>query len=166
MAAKAAENCGATLEQLGDFDGAQRAYRKGMTCSDKALATRLMFALGGLLAKKDDIEGAETAYRETRRLGRQAAAEFNVLIQALGQLTPMSRQYFAPVLNPVHRESVVLAALRLGTILLKRRELDEAETLLREARAAEQSIAVQAAFPLGILLNERGRREEAIAEFR
>jgi hypothetical protein len=64
-----------------------------MTCSNKALATRLMFALGG--HGKDDIEGAETAYRETRRLGRRAAAGFNVLIQALGQLTPMSTIFCA-----------------------------------------------------------------------
>ena len=164
--AKAAENCGAMLEEMGDFDGAQQAYRDGMSGSEKALATRLMFVLGELLAKKGDMDGAETAYRETRQIGTQAAAEFDVLTQALGQLTPMSRQYFAPVLSPVYHESVVLAALRLGAILLQRQELDEAETMLREARAAEPSIAVHAAFHLGLLLNERGRREEAITEFR
>ena len=58
------------LEQRGDLDGAEAAYRRADARGDATGA----FNLGGLLAERGDLAGAEAAYRRADERGDAGGA--------------------------------------------------------------------------------------------
>ncbi len=86
--------------------------------------------------------------------------------EALNQADQAIAHYREAVqLNRVDKTPSGWPALNLGILLRTRRELEEAEKLVREALRYDQRLA-PAYYQLGVILEERGRTDEAVQTLR
>jgi tetratricopeptide (TPR) repeat protein len=153
-AAVPATDLGVLLEQRGDLEAAEEAYRRGDDRGDATAA----FNLGGLLMERGDIEGAEEAFRRADERGHSGgASNLGVLLEKRGDLEGAEQAY-----RRADDRGEANAAFNLGGLLAERGDLEGAEEAFR--RADERGDA-NAAFNLGVLLEQRDDARGAEAAY-
>lgn len=116
---------GAFAEALAEFDRARERY----ALADTPAAAGLAFAeRGDVLRLTGDLAGAEVAYAEAARNGREARSGLALLWLAMGRdeaALGAVRRLLAEAGNPVERSQILPAAVE---VLLSCGHLDEAES--------------------------------------
>ncbi len=144
MASTATANLGVLLQEQGDREGAEDAYRRAIRQGNSTGATNL----GVLLNEQGDLAGAESAYRQGVELGGgMAASNLGVLLQEQGD-----REGAESAFRQAAELGDEYGALCLGLLLEKKG--DPAGTEAAYRRAAELGSDGVAA--LGGLLKDRG----------
>ncbi len=153
--ADATFSLGVLLEEQGNVEGAEAAYRRADTLGHPAAASNL----GVLLEQRGDRKGARAAYRRADERG-EANGAFNlgVLLEAQGDPAGAEAAY-----RRADQRGHAAAASNLGVLLEGRGDQDGAEAAYR--RADERGEA-NGAFNLGVLLEERGDMSGADAAYR
>ena len=122
VAGPAASNLGALLQQRGDLEGAETAYRRGDERGYGTAASNL----GVLLQQRGDLEGAEAAYRRGDERGHGAAAAgVGVLLAQRGDLEGAEAAW-----RRGDERGDGAAASNLGALLQLRGDLEGAEAAL------------------------------------
>jgi tetratricopeptide (TPR) repeat protein len=155
VAATALSNLGILLQQQGDLEGAEAAYRR----ADEHGHADAAFNLAILLQQHDDLEGAEAAYRRADARGHaEAAFILGMLLHERGDLEGAEVAY-----RRTDEGGHAKAAFSLGALLQQRGDLEGAEAAYRRA---EERGHTGATFMLGMLLQEHDQLEGAEAAFR
>jgi Flp pilus assembly protein TadD len=151
-------NLGELLQERGDREGAEAAYRR----ADAHGHAEAAVSLGLLLQERGDLEGAKAAYRRADQRGHAGAANnLGVLLFERGH--PNEIEEAEAAFRRAEERGDPGASFNLGLLLGRRGDREGAEAAYR--RADERGDA-WAASNLGALLYERGDLEGAEAAYR
>jgi tetratricopeptide (TPR) repeat protein len=163
--ARASIIAGKLLRDLGDFDAAQRAYRRATSSGYANVVAEGWNLLGEVLRLTDDYLGASEAYENAINAGvpRIACkAGYNRGLILWHEDKPEAEGVFRAAMSADDPDVPAWAACTLGAWLAEHGRVEDAQTAYRAAIAFDHpGASADALIALAALLTDRGENREA-----